>query len=318
MKHNVVIDCDPGIDDSLALLVALNNPNIDVLAITIVAGNVPVDKGYENALKILELTGRKDIPVYKGDTSSMYISAEDTHGKNGIGNYNLPFDISLALEEEKMTASEALSFYAERHYDLEVLAIGPLTNISAVMHKDLTFIHNVKRIVCMGGCYKSYGNCTPVSEYNFWCDPVSAEFVFNEMRKLRNSDDENYIPNKFLLVSLDVTRPCVLDSRRLNSLKTSPYYSVIEGITNFYMDFHKEHEGIEGCVINDPVAVYALLDRYITSIDADVYVYVSDDVCRGQSVVDAHNFYKKRCNAEIVTEINTDLFFEWFKDTLKN
>ena len=176
MKRKVIIDCDPGIDDSLALLYALQHPDLEVVALTIVAGNVPVELGLENAFKILERLNRLDIPVYVGADKPLvrdFVSAQDTHGMDGLGESGITR--SSSTQSQPQAAYDFLANYFQKNNDTSIIALGPLTNIALALRKNPNLGQHLNRFVSMGGSYKSHGNCSPVAEYNYWCDPHAAQ-----------------------------------------------------------------------------------------------------------------------------------------------
>lgn len=288
---NVVIDCDPGIDDTLALIYAIKNPKFNVKAITIVSGNVPVPKGVKNAQYVLKMLNREDIPIYLGRTSSVYVDAEDTHGYNGLGNYDYG-DIDMKSLSD-MSACEYLSKITPAD-DITLIALGPLTNIWGAYCLNPRFFHILANMYIMGGAYRTHGNCTPVSEYNFWCDPISAKKVFEVMQHA-------------VIVPLDVTRKIVLTPDKVEQIKDlhTSIGSFIEKITAYYMDFHAEHEGICGCVINDPLAVYIAECPYTGESEMQ-YAMVCDnmDITRGQMIVDSGNIYQHTNNCIIMSDLS--------------
>lgn len=175
MKRKVIIDCDPGIDDSLALLYALQHPDLEVVALTIVAGNVPLELGLENAFKILERLNRLDIPVYAGADKPLvrdFVSAQDTHGMDGLGESGIAR--SSSTQAQQQAAYDYLADYFQKNKDTSIIALGPLTNIALALRKNSNLGQHLDRFVSMGGSYKSHGNCSPVAEYNYWCDPHAA------------------------------------------------------------------------------------------------------------------------------------------------
>lgn len=291
---DVIIDCDPGIDDALALIYAIKNPGINVKAITIVAGNVPVEKGVKNAQYVLKLLNRQDIPIYAGSTSSVYVDAEDTHGYNGLGNYDYG-DVELVSLHHK-TAAQYLSTVSHD----TIIALGPLTNIWEAYTLNPKLLHSIARLFIMGGAFRSYGNCTPVSEYNFWCDPVSAKKLFE------------VLPQKLAtVVPLDVTRKIILTNSIVSTIKQKKpdIGDFIEKITAFYMDFHNVHEGINGCVINDPLTIYMYLTRekfYESTYYRYAMVCDNMDITRGQFIVDEGNIYQRLSNCKIITRFEPD------------
>lgn len=301
-RKKVIIDCDPGIDDALALMLALSSPELDILGITTVCGNVPPEKGAANALRVLKFMGRLDIPVYTGAEKPLvrkYVSAEDTHGEDGLGESGIP-----SVEDIKLHTG-AVDFITEtlgKTDGVSVIAIGPLTNIALALKKSPEAFKHVRKFISMGGCFKSYGNCSPVAEYNYWCDPEAARYVY------RN------IGQPIHMVGLDVTRKIVLTPniveymRRLDAI----IGNFIERITRFYMDFHWKQEKIIGCVINDPLAVAYFLDPEICS-GFDAYTDIeTEGICAGQSVVDSQNFWHKKPNSHVLTDTDPLAFMTMF------
>lgn len=181
MKRKVILDCDPGIDDSLAIMLSLASPELDVRGITIVAGNAPLEMGYGNARKVLHFLGREDVPVYLGADRPLkhdYVSALDTHGADGLGESFLP-EVPVALLPEK----SAVEFMREELHagGCSIIALGPLTNLAALIRVDRDAFLAAEEIVSMGGNFRSHGNCSPVAEYNYWEDPDSARVVFETL-----------------------------------------------------------------------------------------------------------------------------------------
>ena len=172
--RKLIIDCDPGIDDSLALMLAAASKELDLVGITTVSGNVPASMGAKNALKILSMIGKPDVPVYVGEETPLvrdYVDAMDTHGMDGLGESGWP-------DAEGLTPNkDAVSFLIETLKatpDVTILALGPMTNLAKVISRAPECLTNLTALVSMGGSYKSHGNCSPVAEYNYWCDPDAA------------------------------------------------------------------------------------------------------------------------------------------------
>ena len=300
-KRKVIIDCDPGIDDSLAILLALNLKELEVLGLTICSGNVPAKMGAKNALKTLQIANRLDIPVYVGEEVPLkrkLVTAQDTHGEDGIG--------ENFYEEVKGTILEGgVDFIIDtlkNNKDVSIIALGPLTNIAKALMKDKEAFLNLDEFVSMGGAFRIHGNCSPVAEFNYWVDPEAADYVYKNLSR------------KIHMVGLDVTRKIVLTPNiiefinRLDKEKSK----FITEITRFYIDFHWEQEGIIGCVINDPLAVAYFIDRNLCK-GFDSYVeVVHDGVAMGQSIVDSFNFYKNEPNAHVLTETDEKAFMRMF------
>lgn len=300
MKRKIIIDCDPGIDDSLAIMLALSHPDIEVVGITIVEGNCPVEMGFENAKKVLKFMNRLDVPIYVGAHQPLkreYINALDTHGSDGLGESFLD---SVAGYEQDM---DALSFYSHilRQEQCSVIAIGPLTNIAQLIQQDKEAYDRIDTLISMGGCYKSHGNCSPVAEYNYWCDPDAAQIVYNAGKEVH-------------MVGLDVTRQIVLTPELLENMKQRNAYvgNFVEKITKFYFKFHLEWEHLVGCVINDPLAVAYFIDPSICSGFSSYVQIETQSISIGQSIVDDHSFYRKPSNAYVLTQVDVDKFFDLF------
>ena len=303
-KRKIIIDCDPGIDDSLAIMLALTSPEIEVLGITIVCGNSPVEMGFENAKKILKQMYRLDVPVYMGEPRPLkrdYVNALDTHGADGLGESFLP---EVPGYQQEIGAVDFLSKALIKE-KVSVIALGPMTNLARLIQKAPAAFDQIEELVSMGGSFKSHGNCSPVAEYNYWCDPDAAALVYDTLHQ----------NGKMIhMIGLDVTRKIVLTPTlleyicRLNK-ETGEF---IRKITKFYFDFHWEWEHIIGCVINDPLAVAYFLDPDICQ-GFDSYVQIeTEGISLGQSVVDSMDFYRKTPNTKVLTEVDVYAFFQLF------
>ena len=337
MKRNVIIDCDPGIDDSLALMLALSMEELKVEAITIVCGNCPVEMGFANAKKVLKQMGRLDIPVYVGADRPLkreYVNALDTHGADGLGESFLP---EVPGYEQNMSAVEYLEWRfggagvgqtseiagagAEGRDDAEdrdgaegradaskscsVIALGPMTNLAQLIQRAPQAFAQIEEIVSMGGNFRSHGNCSPVAEYNYWCDPDGAALVYETAAK---------VGKKISMIGLDVTRQIVLTPNLLEYMKrlNPETGKFVQAITKFYFDFHWEWEHLIGCVINDPLAVAYFADRSLCS-GLEAYTAVeTEGISVGQTVVDSMGFYRKEANAVVLTETDPVRFFRMF------
>ncbi len=302
-KKNIIIDCDPGIDDSLALLLALQSEEFNVVGITIVSGNAPATIGAQNALKVLRLVDRLDIPVYIGAEEPLKVpfeSAQDTHGEDGLGNSRIPFVTSV---QPKANAISFIKNTLKQNPNTTVLALGPLTNIALALKEDPNCFAEISRFIIMGGSYRSHGNCSPVAEYNFWCDPDAAKFVFSQN-----------LPVSIEMVGLDVTRKIVLTPTILEYMKHTDeqIYQFIQQITQFYFDYHWEHETVLGCVINDPLTIaYALAPTLAKGFNSHVEI-ATTGISRGQSIVDDHNFWQLPNNSYILTDVDQTAFWHLF------
>ncbi|HHQ4187770.1 MAG: nucleoside hydrolase [Clostridium perfringens] len=301
-KRKVIIDCDPGIDDALAIILALESKEIEVIGITTVSGNVESVQGAKNALKVLKLLGRLDIPVYLGESKPVkreLVTAQDTHGEDGLGETFLE---EVSSEYIRENGVDFILNTLKNQENVSIIALGPLTNLYRAIEKDSETFHRVKEIVSMGGAYKSHGNCSPVAEFNYWVDPHGAR----EFLKKFNGE--------FTMVGLDVTREIVLtpNLREMIHQFNDEIGDFIYDITRFYVDFHWEQERTLGCVINDPLAVEFFINRDICE-GFKAYVDIAcEDISMGQSVVDVADFYKRRKNVFVLDKVNSKEFMVSF------
>ena len=298
----IIIDADPGIDDSLAIILANNVEEYEILGISLVSGNVHIEKGRKNILRLSKFLNR-DFKIYMGSEAPLskdFINAEDTHGEDGLGETYLPFD-------EKEVDGDAIDFLIQeaRKGNLTIFALGPLTNIARALKMDRDAFLDT-RIIIMGGNFKSHGNMSPVAEFNFYVDPDAADYV------IKNA------PRKVEIMPLDVTRKFVLTPSILSYMKrlNPTMGNFIEKITNFYMDFHWEYEKIIGSVINDPLTV--LLERKPgffrdRSFNAEC---ITDGPARGMLMVDEMDFMKREKNIILYEDLDLSSVWKYFIESI--
>lgn len=300
--EKIIMDVDPGIDDSLAILLALHSPELRIEGITVVSGNVEVEQATMNALKAVEMAEKK-VRVYKGMALPLvrpYHDATDTHGADGVGENYFP-QPSITPEREH-AVDFILRTINEHPNEITILALGPLTNIAKAIQTDPKTMSQVKRIVLMGGSATYHGNCSPVAEYNFWVDPHAAKIVFASGIEVT-------------MVGLDVTHRIVFTPHLrevVHQLRT-PLAQYIVDITQFYVDFHWQQEKTIGCVINDPLATAILVKPDLVKTKPAFVDIETAGVAIGQSVAD---FYGRRnqgkWNTHVCVDVNPKAFFEFF------
>ncbi len=308
MRKKVIIDCDPGIDDSLAIMLALSLEEIEVLGITIVCGNSPTEMGAGNAAKVLHQMNRLDIPIFLGERTPLkrdYVNALDTHGADGLG------ESFLDPVEDFVPQEDAVSFMEETilRTHCSIIELAPMTNLAKLIQKNPDAFAAIDELVSMGGAFKSNGNCSPVAEYNYWADPDAAALVYETAAKQHRL---------IHMVDLDVTRQIVLTPDLIAYLKRLDENtgSFVQAITKFYLDFHWEWEHMIGCVINDPLAVAYFADHSLCS-GFDAYTAVeTGGISIGQTVIDSMNFYKKVSNSVVMTQTDPIRFFTFFFSAL--
>ena len=300
--RKIIIDCDPGIDDALALMLALSSPELNILGITTVSGNVPAQVGADNALKVLKQMNRLDIPVYCGAEIPLkkdYVDARDTHGEDGLGETNYPKADGVSW---KGGAVDFIIETLQKETGVSIIAIGPMTNLALALQKCPEAFQRLDEFISMGGNFRSYGNCSPVAEYNYWCDPDAANYVYQNLGTMIH------------MVGLDVTRKIVFTPtiaefcQRIHPSNGT----FVKQITRFYNEFHWNYERIIGCVINDPLAIAYFIDRELCSGISAYTMVVTDGVCIGQPVVDSMDFWKKEKNSYVLTKVNQIDFMKLF------
>lgn len=295
-KRNIIIDCDPGIDDAIAIMLACACEELNILGLTVASGNIPGEQCAENALYILKLMDRLDIPVFLGETRPMsgrMVTAEETHSANGLG--DITYD---PVTEVRYTSGDVGEFYKamlSEFEDISIIALGPLTNLAKLIKTYPEVLSRIVDLTIMGGAYKSHGNCSPVAEFNFWADPVAAEIVLNELNR------------PITLVPLDVTRDVVLTPNHIELLRqfNDPKADFIADISKFYIDYHWQAEGTLGCVINDPLAVAAFLDPSLCTGEAFYVDIITEGKAIGMSMVDTQGILNKKPNALVQTEVDS-------------
>ena len=292
IKKKIIIDCDPGIDDVLAISFALNCGHYDILGITTVSGNVEATLGYQNVLKVLEFE-KVTVPIYMGAEVPLkreLVTAKETHGMDGLGESNLPFNY---MAPEKEAAVDFILESIKQDKTIKIFALGPLTNIAKAIEKDPQAFEGVE-IISMGGAFRSHGNCSPVAEFNYWVDPDAADYVLK------------HYPGKLKMMPLDATRKFVLTPNNISYLThlDPERAEFIRTITNFYMDFHFEYENIIGSVINDPLTFIADLRPDIFKTEEYFCEVQLDGYAMGQLIVDEYQFYKKEANAILYVDID--------------
>ena len=198
-KIPLLIDTDPGVDDALALLMAFNDENHDIVGLTIAAGNVGLDHTVRNALKLCEVVGREDVPVYAGCADPLLhpaVDAAHVHGRDGFG--DIGFTPAAHTAESEHAALAILRLSHEHAGQLLLVALGPLTNIALALKLDATLPQRIKRFVVMGGAVSAHGNITAAAEFNIAFDPEAAHIVFQSFPHIELADWEVVIAHGFL------------------------------------------------------------------------------------------------------------------------
>ena len=302
----ILIDCDPGIDDAQAIIMAFRHPDIKIEAITTVTGNVNVDKTTANALKILDVLEAENIPVFSGAQTGLVESGSNAsfvHGEDGLGDAGIPRSHRQA--EDEPAALALIRLAQENPGELELIAIGPLTNLAIALRLDPHLPERLKRLVIMGGAYLGKGNTEnyPV-EFNLFADPDGAQVVF-----------ENW--PKFTMVSWETTVEHGFSFDKYEALMTfdNPRSEFLKKISRKTLDFLKNVIKGSMSYAADPLAMAVLIDPEIVIEADEKYVQVErfGRLSRGMTVVDWYGFSGHSPNVNIVRKVDQERFYNLFR-----
>jgi purine nucleosidase len=302
MTHPIIIDTDPGQDDAVAILLALASPELEVLGITAVAGNVPLALTEVNARKICELAGRPETKVYSGAIRPMLrslVTAEHVHGRTGLDGPVLP-EPKMKLEKQHAVDFIIDTLMERPAGTVTLCVLGPMTNIGLALVREPRIASRIKRIVAMGGGFFEGGNVTPAAEFNIYVDPQSARLVF-----------ESGIP--ITLIPLDCTHQALTTKARVEKFrvmknKTGP---ATAQLLDFFERFDEQKYGTDGGPLHDPCVIAWLLQpELFTSRDVNVSVECESELTMGMTVIDWWRVTERKANATVCRGINADGFFE--------
>jgi len=296
LRRKVLIDTDTASDDAVALIMALRSPLVDVVAITIVAGNVPVAQGTLNALYTVELCGSA-VPVYAGAAKPLQRELEPAtwfHGLDGLGDCGYA---PAARKMEAMHAVDAIVAAAREHPGLEVITLGPLTNLALALEREPGIVANISRCVVMGGAACCEGNVTPAAEFNIWVDPEAARAVFLSGLPIE-------------MVGWELSRyEAVLDAadiERVLELKT-PLAEFAVGCNGRAREAYLEQTGEHGISLPDPIAMAVLLhpELVVEASECFVDIETKSELTRGMTVVDRLNVTGDERNRRVWSEVRS-------------
>lgn len=308
MQH-IIIDTDVGIDDALALFLALGSPEIEVEAITTVNGNVPVEVSTPNVLALLELTKRTDIPVAQGCNRPLVresIDARHIHGDNGLGNAVLddPHIVPVTQHAVEILIEKIM---AERN-KITVVCIGPLTNVALALRREPRIVDYIHEVVIMGGALRVPGNVTPVAEYNIYADPHAAYIVLHAGWPIR-------------LVTLDVTTVTLLTSEQITRLPDNRVTMLIKYMIDYYLHSSAALDKDGGFPMHDPLCVGAVIQpELITWEPAYVDVELASNLTLGATVAQfgLHDgLHALRSNVRASVAVNAKQFAQLYLDRCK-
>ena len=311
MKKKIILDCDPGHDDAVAIMLAAASDRIEILGITCVAGNSTLDNTKLNSLKICSLIGRTDINIYSGaDKPLKYdlVTAEHVHGKSGLDIGGSSIKISNNYKINEMHAVDFIIQTCNESIDpIYLCPTGPLTNIALALKKDPTIANKIKEIVFMGGAGLCLGNISPVAEFNIYVDPHSANIVLNSNVPL-------------VMMGLDVTHKVnvndkIIETIKANNNKSSNFFA---DLMRFYSKFHRKLYQVDETPLHDPCVIAYLIDPSIFHGKlVNVQVEEESSLTRGKTVVDWWGVTNRIPNCHVMIEADHKKFFSLLSTELK-
>jgi inosine-uridine nucleoside N-ribohydrolase len=312
----VIIDTDPGTDDALAILMALNSPELKVEALTVVAGNVPAPRGLDNALRLVSLAGRPEIPVAAGAQRPLLqkLVTAETHGTDGLAGIRLP--PARSGPDSRFAPDLILELVHKYPHEITLVPLGPLTNIALALRKDPSIAGLVKEVVLMGGAI-SGGNVDAAAEFNIYVDPEAADIVFNAGWPLT-------------MVGLELGRKALFNRDHLALLRGTKglQSELAAGILEHHVTLSEKY-GLKGAPLYDPTAMAAVIDpSLITTQSMRVDIELRGEFTRGETVANRQNAVNLKVpegdhlvfrgteplspNAHVAIDIDRERFFSLF------
>ena len=307
--RKIIIDTDPGQDDAVAILVALASPEeLDVLGITCVAGNVPLDLTSRNARIVCELAGKRDVKVFAGCDRPLgreLVTAEHVHGKTGLDGPDLP-EPTMPMAE-----SHAVDFIIDTLRDnapgtVTLCPLGPLTNSATALQKAPDIADRIAKIVLMGGGYFEGGNITPTAEFNIYVDPQAADIVFKSGAPI-------------VVMPLDVTHKALVTKARNDAFRAlgTPVGIAVAEMTDFFERFDKEKYGSDGAPLHDPcVTAYLINPDLFKGRHINVEIETESELTMGMTVADWWGVTDRAPNATFMGDLDSDGFFALLTERL--
>jgi len=289
----IVLDCDPGHDDAIAILLALASPEVELRGISTVAGNQTLDKTTRNALKVLELADRTDIPVVAGADAPLkrtLRTAANVHGESGLDGPDLPEPTTKPVDGDVV---DVLADWLEP--GVVLVPTGPLTNVARLLqqHPQAT-----DRIVWMGGAMAE-GNVTPAAEFNAYVDPEAARIVFESGIEVT-------------MIGLDITHMALFDSTHAERLRGAGRAGkAVAELADFFLEFHRQRYRFEGAPIHDAMAVAHVIDpTLVTTLNCNISIETESEFCDGRTVVDRWLVTGLPKNAQAGIDVDAQRFLE--------
>lgn len=293
----ILIDCDPGHDDAIALMLAAASPEVELVGVTTVAGNATVDKTTRNALAVLELIGRTDLPVATGSDIPLerdLVTAEYVHGATGLDGPEI--SEPTTRPHELGAVAFLAQILAASDQPITLIPVGPLTNIAKLIAAHPELVKRIERIVLMGGSI-GLGNITPAAEFNIYVDPEAADLVF------RSGID-------ITMIGLDVTHRARLTSNHAEQLRpTGPAGAFVAGLLDFFVANYQRRMGFDGAPIHDALAVaYVIWPDLVKTEHFAVEIDTTDGPSAGRTLVDRYHVTGREPNARVGTSVDSERF----------
>ncbi|NGP44878.1 nucleoside hydrolase [Bacillaceae bacterium SIJ1] len=305
----VIMDVDTGIDDAIAISLMLGHPSVEMLGLTTVSGNVPLEQVVQNTRRLCTYLDAS-IPIYIGASKPLCrqaIHEHHVHGGNGLGGVDLP-DGGNEHVHQSISAAQWMCETVTKHpHEVTLLMTGPLTNLALALAIDPDLPSKVHQVVFMGGAAQTYGNITPLAEFNIYVDPEAAKNVVHAgFRSLT-------------MVGLDVTRQTLLTPAQLDTLPENKTSQLLKSMTAHYMKRYEERNGIQACAMHDPLAAGAVLwPDVLKTTPYYVDVETNSELCDGQTVCDIQERWKKAPNVDVATAVDAERFMSAMLAQLAN
>ncbi len=308
MARKIIIDTDPGQDDAFAMLLAFGSPELEVLGVTAVAGNVPLTLTVRNARIICELAGRRGVPVFAGCAAPLkrdLVTAEHVHGKTGLDGPDL-VEPTMPVQAQTAVAFLIETLRREPAGTVTLCALGPLTNLAQAFLQAPDVVGRVQEIVLMGGAYFEVGNITPAAEFNIYVDPEAAEIVL-----------KSGIP--LVIMPLDVTHKLLTTKDRIDAFRAmgTEVGRVAAAWADFFERFDVAKYGSNGGPLHDPTVIAWLLKPELFSgRRINVEIETKSELTLGMTVADWWGVTKRTANAMFIGDVDADGFFALLTERL--
>ena len=307
-RRKIIIDTDPGQDDAVAILLALGSPELEILGMVAVAGNVPLALTEKNTRKICELAGRPDVPVYAGAVRPLVrtlVTAEHVHGESGLNGPDLP-EPTMPLQDQHGVDFIVDTLMTEEPGTVTLCTLGALTDVAMALARKPEIAPRIKEIVMMGGGFFEGGNITPTAEFNIYIDAHAAEMVFAAG-----------IP--ITMMPLDVTHQALSSPERIAAIRAlnTRVGEATAQMLEFYERFDVDKYGSKGGPLHDPcVIAYLIQPDLFSGRECNVAIETSSELTYGMTVVDWWGVTDRKKNATVMREINADGFYKLLVERL--